>query len=186
MQIVKQAPEFKLLSTCFLALFAMVLLFSCSKNIAEIPGQDNPELSAVNQSSPAQVSNSLESAPFERTFFVPCANGGAGEDVSLTGTINIVDQVIFNDHGFTLTYHTNPHAVTGVGLSTGDTFTASGGSQGTITGSFENEQFTGFYTEQLRIVGQNSTFIVNYKFHVTITSDGNVSTSISEETVDCR
>ncbi len=169
-----------------MALSAMVLLFSCSKNLDEMSGQDNLAVSAFNQSSAAKSSGSVESVPYERTLFVSCANAGAGEDVELTGTINIVDQIIRNDHGFTLTYHTNPQAVTGVGLSTGDKFTASGGSEGTITGAFENEQYTGYYVEQLRIIGQNSSFIVNYKFHITITSDGKISTSISEEKVECR
>jgi hypothetical protein len=186
MQNVKQASKFKLLSTSFLALFVMLLLSSCSKNIAEMPGRDNPEVSAINQSSAARVISNVESVPFERTLFVSCANDGAGEDVLLTGKIMIVDQIIFNDHRFTLTYHTNPQGVTGLGLSTGEKFIASGGSNGTITGAFENDQFAGGYIEQTRIIGQRSTFIVNYKFHVTITSDGKITSSISKEKVVCR
>ena len=170
----------------FLTLFAMPLLFSCTKNIAELPNQGKVEASISNQSSPAQTRNSVETVPFERTVFVPCANNGEGEEVQLTGEILIVDHVTFTNHGFTLTYHTNPQGLTGVGLITGDNFTASGGSNGTISGAFENDQHAGGYIEQTRIIGQHSQFIVQYKFHVTVTSDGRITSSISEEKIICR
>jgi hypothetical protein len=186
MQKVKQTPTFKLLITPLLALFTMVLLFSCSKNIAEIPGQNNPELSASNQSSPSHMNNGLAVAPFESTLFVPCANGGAGEDVALTGKTNFIYQMSWNEHGFSLVYHDNSYGVTGVGLSSGETFTASGGTQETVMGSWVNNQWIGTLIRQLRIIGQGSSFIVNYKYRITVTPDGNVTVNIREETIDCR
>src|SRR5258706_9998289 len=108
MQNVKQASEFKLLSSSFLALFVSLLLFSCTKNIAEKPSPDNTEVSArIQSSSQARPDNSLVAVPFEETLFVPCANGGTGENVTLTGTTNFVYQMTWNDHGFTLVYHAN-------------------------------------------------------------------------------
>jgi hypothetical protein len=133
-----------------LTLSAMFLLFSCKKNIAEFPGKDIREQSISNQSSPAQVSNTVETVPFERTLFVPCGNGGAGEDVTLTGSIKFVDQVIFNDHGFTFTYHAVPQGIKDLGLSSGDTFEASGVDNGTIAGEFGEEgQYTRIFMVQL-------------------------------------
>lgn len=170
----------------FLTLFALPLLFSCTKNITELPGQDNVEASISNQSSSAQIRTSVEKVPFERTLFVPCTNNDAGEEIQLTGEILTVDQVTFNDHRFTLTYHTNPQGLTGMGLTSGDNFTASGGSNGTISGAFENDQFAGGYIEQTRLIGQHSQFIVQYKFHVTVTSDGRITSGISDEKVICR
>ena len=170
----------------FFTLFAMPLLFSCSKNNAELTRQDAVEASISNQASAAQVLTSVETVPFEKTFFVPCANNGEGEDVYVTGEILIVDHISFNNHGFTLTYHTNPQGLTGVGLVTGDSFVASGGSNGTISGAFENNQFAGGYIEQTRIIGQHSQFLVQYKFHVAVTSDGTIKSSISDETVICN
>jgi len=181
-----EAGKAKTPNFLFLTLFAMPLLFSCTKNIADLPNQDNVEASISNQSSPAQVSTSLETVPFERTLFVPCANNGEGEEVQLTGEILIVDHVSFNEHGFTLTYHTNLQGLTGVGLTSGDNFTASGGSHGTISGAFENNQFAGGYIEQTRVIGQHSQFIVQYRFHVTVTSDGRITSGISDEKIICR
>ena len=186
MQNVKQASKFKLLSTSFLALFVMLLLSSCSKNIAEMPGQDNTEVSALNQSSPSRMNNGLVAVPFEETLFVPCANGGAGENVTLTGTTNFVYQMAWNDHGFNLVYHANSHGVTGVGLSSGETFVGSGGTQGSVIGSWVNNQWIGTTIEQMRIIGQNTTYIVKYKYQLIVTPDGNVTVSIREKTIECK
>ena len=170
-----------------LTIFPIVLLFSCSKNIDDLPSQANVEKGISNQASQAQVSNSVESVPFERTLFVPCGNGGEGEEVVLTGSIKFVEQIIFNDHGFTFTYHAILQGITGVGLSTGENFAVSGGDKGTITGEFgEAGQYTRVFMGQLRIIGQTSAFSVRYKSKITITPNGNITTRIEEEEVDCR
>jgi hypothetical protein len=171
----------------FLLILPMLLLFSCSKNIAELPDQANVEESISNQSSQTQVSNSVESVPFERTLFVPCGNGGEGEEVALNGSIKLVEQIIFNDHGFTFTYHAILQGISGLGLSTGENFVVSGGDKGTITGEFGEEgQYTRVFMGQLRIIGQSSAFTVRYKFKVTITPNGNITTRIEQEEIDCR
>jgi len=171
----------------FLLILPMLLLFSCSKNIAELPEQANVEESISNQSSQTQVSNRVESVPFERTLFVPCGNGGEGEEVALNGSIKLVEQIIFNDHGFTFTYHAVLQGISGLGLSTGENFVVSGGDKGTITGEFGEEgQYTRVFMGQLRIIGQSSAFTVRYKFKVTITPNGNITTRIEQEEIDCR
>ncbi|HET9430833.1 MAG TPA: hypothetical protein VFO70_06640 [Chitinophagaceae bacterium] len=185
MQNVNQTPKPGLFSKYLLALSVLPLLFSCSKNNGDIAGPDQSLQAVTQQNSSAQVSNSVEALPYERSFYVSCVNGGDGEEVALTGSIKIVDQLVYNEHGFTLTYNTSFQG-TGIGLVTGETYRFSGGSPGTITGAFENQQFTGYYIEQIRIMSSNTTFLVNYKFHVTITADGNIITSMSEEKVDCR
>ena len=171
----------------FLLILPMLLLFSCSKNIAELPDQANVEESISNQSSQTRVSNRVESVPFERTLFVPCGNGGEGEEVALNGSIKLVEQIIFNDHGFTFTYHAVLQGISGLGLSTGENFVVSGGDKGTITGEFGEEgQYTRVFMGQLRIIGQSSAFTVRYKFKVTITPNGNITTRIEQEEIDCR
>jgi hypothetical protein len=188
MQHVNQTSKFKLLSGSFLALFVMLLSSSCSKNAAEVPGQNNTEVGLSNQSSDAaDVSSSEELVPYERTLFVPCGNGGAGEEVTLTGSLKFVEQIIYNERGFTFNYHVIAQGITGVGLSTGEKFEASGGNKGTITGEFGEEgQYTRVFMEQLKIIGQNSVFKVWYKTKITITPDGKITTSIEEESVDCN
>ena len=180
-----QISKIRSMITGFLSVVTLTLLFSCSKNIAENPGQE--EVNAFNQSSAAQIENSIVSEPYGSTLFIPCANGGAGEDVTLTGTIKTVSHVTYNNQRFTMSYHVHPEGVTGVGLSTGDNFTAIGGSEGTITGAIEyGGQYSATYVQQMRFTGPGTRFIVKYKFHVTLKSNGEVSTRIDEEKIECN
>ena len=169
----------------FVSVWALTLLFSCSKNIAESPRQD--EVSAASQSSPAQTQNSVQLEPYESTLFIPCANGGAGEDVALTGAVRIVWQETNNNQRFTFTLHAIPDGITGVGLSTGDNFTAIGGSQTAVTGTIEyGGQYSATYIQQMRFAGPGISFVVKSKFHITVTSDGQISTRIDEEQIECN
>jgi len=185
MQHFKQVSMRKLLSTSFLASFAMLFLFSCSKNLTETPAQDNTNANTLNASSASKMNNGLVAVPFEETLFIPCANEGAGENVTLTGTTHFVYQMTWNDHGFSLVYHANSQRVTGVGLSSGETFIGSEGTQGSAKGSWVNNQWIGTTIEQMRMIGRNSKYLVKYKYHLIVTPDGDVKVSTSEKTIDC-
>src|SRR4030095_8352885 len=98
MKNVKQASKLELFSAAFFALAVMVLIFSCTKNIVDVPAQDNAQLAVADQSSQSNTRNSIVAVPFENTVFVSCANGGAGEDVLLTGKTNFVYQIAWNEN----------------------------------------------------------------------------------------
>jgi len=182
----KRGAEKKLLFL-LLTISGMLLLFSCKKSSDELPLPESLEENTSVLSSTANVSTYEESIPYDRTLFVPCGNGGAGEEIALTGTLQFVEQIIYNIRGFTLNYHLLSKGVTGTGLTTGEKFESSGGNSGTITGEFGEEgQYTRIFTTQLRIVGQSSVFTVFYKSKITITPDGKITTRIEEENVDCK
>lgn len=184
MKNVKQSVKINLLSSSLLAIFVMLLMASCSKNIAGKTNQNSIEESLGSQPA-SQEKNGLATAPFDETIFVPCTNGGAGEDVALTGTTHFVYQIVWNDHGFHLVYHENSQGITGVGLSSGETFAGSDGTQGTVTAAWESNQWIGTTIEQMKIVGKNTRYIVRYKQHLVVTPDGKVTVSIKDKTVDC-
>jgi len=186
MKNVKQASRLELFSAVLFALAVMVLIFSCTKNVADVPTQDNAQLTAANASSQSSTRTSIVAVPFENTVFVPCANGGAGEDVLLTGKTNFVYQIAWNDNGFTMVYHDNVHEVTGVGLSSGEKFTATGGTEGTVRGSWVSSQWVGTMNRQLRVIGQNANFTVNQTQQLVVTPDGQVNVSVREQTADCK
>jgi len=170
----------------FPAILLMLLLFSCKKSINELPVQDKVDASLANQSSGAEVSSTDETVPYDRTLFVPCGNSGAGEEVTLTGSLKTFEEIVYNNHGFTLNYHVIAQGITGVGLSTGEKFQASGGNKGAITGEFGEEgRYSRVFIQQLRIIGQNTVFKVTYKTKITITPDGKITTSIEDESIDC-
>ena len=170
----------------FPAILSTLLLFSCKKSVSELTARDNGELNLANQSSSTNVSDYEESVPYDQTLFIPCGNDGAGEEVALQGSLKIAEHIVYNDRGFTLDYHVITQGITGVGLTTGENFQASGGIKSTITGEFgEVGQYSRVFIQQLRIVGQNTVFKVTYKVKITITPDGKITTSIEDETVDC-
>jgi hypothetical protein len=134
------------------------------------PVQDKVDASIANQSSGAEVSSTDETVPYDRTLFVPCGNSGAGEEVTLTGSLKTFEEIVYNNHGFTLNYHVIAQGITGVGLSTGEKFQASGGNKGAITGEFGEEgRYSRVFIQQLRIIGQNTVFKVTYKTKITVT-----------------
>ena len=186
MQNVIQVSKIRSMISGFLSVFALALLFSCSKNAADVPEPAVQEATQANASSNSSRDNIIHAVPFETTLFVPCANGGAGEDVLLTGFTNFVYGMTWTDHGFTLVYHDNVHRVTGVGVTSGEKFTASGGTNGTVMGSWVNSQWVGTTTQQLRVIGRNNSFFVTYKYHIVIASDGTVTVNSEEETAACR
>lgn len=185
MQNVKKVLTLKMLTVNFLVILSSILVFSCSKDANESLTGEKPVEDLSGSSAKAQVYNSIEILPYERILFVPCGNGG-GEEVSLSGSIKIIDQLTINGHGFVFNYHVNPQGVSGVGLTSGESYVASGGNQGVITGEFgENGQYTNVYIMQFRVIGQHNVFNVRYKYKVTITANGVITTSIEDEEVNC-
>ena len=170
----------------FLSVLTVVLLFSCTKNVAEVPDQAAEEATAVDANPNGKNDNIIHAVPFETTVFVPCANGGAGEDVRLTGFTNFIYGLVYTDRGFTLVYHDNVHQVTGVGLSSGESFVASGGNNETVVGVWYSTEWVGNTTTQMKIIGQNTTFTVIYKHHITVSQDGSVTVNNTEQTADCN
>ena len=185
MQNVKQPSKF-LFGGCALSLLVAALLLSCTKEKAEIPNEDNAALNVAGISPQSSPRTSIVAVPFENSEFVPCANGGAGEDVLLSGYTAFVYQISWNENGFSLSYHGDNHQVTGVGLSSGESFVGSGGFEATVRGSWVNSQWAGTTIQQLRIVGQSTVFSVNYKLQLTVTPDGTVTVSVGERTIDCN
>ena len=170
----------------FLSVLTVALLFSCTKNVADVPNQAAEEATAVDENPHGKNDNIIHAVPFETTVFVPCANGGAGEDVKLTGFTNFIYGLVYTDHGFTLVYHDNVHQVTGVGLSSGEKFVASGGTNGTVNGVWYSSQWVGNTTTQMKIIGQSTKFTVIYKHHITVSQDGSVTVNNIEQTADCN
>ena len=186
MQLSIQIPKLKQMIVGFLSVFATALLFSCSKNVADTAQPTFEKTTTALASSKVGKENSIHAVPFETTLFVPCANGGAGENVVLTGFTNFIYQTSWTDHGFTLVYHDNVHQVTGTGVSSGESFRASGGTNGVVMGSWVNNQWIGTTIGQMRVIGQNTSFVITYKYHITVTKDGTVVVESDELTTDCK
>jgi hypothetical protein len=185
MQTTNQVLKFNFFSLGAVAFLTMLFLFSCKKDSSDV-ATGGTEIASSNLSSAAHEKYGSVAVPFEATVFVPCANGGVGENVALSGTMNFVYQMTWTNNNFSMVFHDNSYGVTGLGLSSGETFAASSGTQGTAVGSWENSQWIGTGTRHLRIVGSNSTFSVDYNYRLIVTPDGNVTVSVWDQTSNCN
>ena len=141
---------------------------------------DSPDFAAT-------ATNTNVTQALDILTFVPCANGGAGEFVHLTGQLHTVTQVTLSAGRSALFYlHFQPEGVTGVGLTSGDVYHGTGvtkvtqtfGSQFPVTRTFVNE---------FNVIGPrpSNNFKVHETFHITINANGTVTVSADNFRVTC-
>jgi len=162
--------------------FAAATLAACDMApTAPAGNRERPSFSAV-------TSNSNVTIPVDFLQFVPCANGGVGELVEVSGPLHMLSQVTGSTSGNALFYaHFQPQGVTGTGLVTGDKYQGTGitqttstfGTQFPVTRTFENS----FY---LIGPGPNNNFKVHETFHVTVNANGDVTAFADNFTVTCQ
>ena len=126
--------------------------------------------------------------PFAQVNLVPCANGGAGELVLIQGTLHIEQHITINDNRATIKSHFQPQGVGGVGLTTGDSYNATGVTQEIDTIPLTNGAAEFTFINNFRLIGQktDNNFQVHQTIHVTINANGDVTNSVDNTTIDCN
>jgi len=132
------------------------------------------------------VTNTI--VPIAATSFVPCADGGAGEYVALTGALHVkVSVTVDGAGGLHVTESYQPQNVTGTGLTTGTTYEATG-----MTNSVSNASgdggFNNKFEDIFRIIGPGpgNNLLVHENFHLEVDSDGNVTLLDDTFTATCK
>jgi hypothetical protein len=124
--------------------------------------------------------------PIDLIVFVPCANGGLGADVALSGELHDLFHITSDGHGgLHVKGHDNPQGISGIDLSTGAKY------QGTGVTQFEFTSKVGFEetdVNNFRIIGQGSgnNFLIHDNFHLTINANGEVTASHDNFSVECK
>jgi hypothetical protein len=139
----------------------------------------------ASSSSAGVIVNAAE--PFEQLVTVPCANGGAGEDVLLTGFLHVlITQTEDGDGSLHTTGHFQPMGVTGIGSTTGDVYHATGVTRDTVNGI--EIPFAGTFVNNFRIIGpgKGNDLLIHEVFHVTINALGEVTVVVDLLSVDCK
>ena len=123
--------------------------------------------------------------PIDLAVFVPCANGGVGEDVLLSGNLHDLIHVTVNDNSVHVKTHDQPQGISGTGVVTGDKYQATGVTQDEFNTSFGVEET---FINNFRIIGQGpgNNFLVHENFHITINPNGTVTAFHDNFTVDCK
>lgn len=125
--------------------------------------------------------------PFMDTFLVPCANGGAGELVDLSGDLHVLFHTTVNGNNGRLYQHFQPQGVSGVGETTGDTYHAVGITQ--LSVNFKaGSDFVTTFVNNFRLIGQGpgNNFQVHENFHITVNANGDITAFHDNATFDCK
>jgi len=155
-------------TTIMMFLFAALALFTVQANAAK---QIN-DMSDINL-----------------TVFVPCAAGGAGEIVDLSGPLHILITFTINGNNVSGTAHFQPQGIVGTGETTGDKYQATGVTKDTsFKFSFQNGQAQQTFVNNFRIIGQGpgNNFLVHEVAHITFNANGIVTVFHDSFTIDCK
>jgi len=130
-----------------------------------------------------------DKSDIELSFFVPCAAGGAGELVDLSGPLHTLITFTINGNNVSETTHFQPQGVSGTGETTGDKYQATGVTKDTsFKASFQNGQAQQTFLNNFRIIGTGpgNNFLVHELTHITINANGIVTVLHDNLSVLCK
>jgi hypothetical protein len=122
------------------------------------------------------------------TVFVPCAAGGAGEVVDLSGPLHTLISFTINGNNVSGYFHFQPQGISGTGETTGAKYQATGVTQESFKSYLQNGQANFTFVNNFRIIGQGpgNNFLVHETLHLTINADGTLTVSHDNFSADCR
>jgi hypothetical protein len=144
-----------------------------------------PRTETVKPSFAASAVTQRQVFPVDQAFLVPCANGGAGEVVALSGQQTFLFHTTIDGTGALHSTTDIDTRLVGTGLTTGAKYR--GNSEDNISVSFGGANTTSNTVNQ-RIIGQGSAS--NFMFHenvaFTINANGEPTASVVHAWTDCR
>ncbi len=120
--------------------------------------------------------------------FIPCAAGGMGEVVQLTGPLHIFITYTVNGNNVSGSIQSQPQGISGIGLTTGDKYQGNGVTRESFHHSLQNGQTNLTFVNNFYIIGrgQGSKSLLHETFHFTINADGTVTVTHDSLIVDCK
>ena len=155
-------------TTIIMFLFAALTLFTVPANAAK------------------QVNDSTD---INLTVFVPCAAGGAGELVDLSGRLHTLITFTINGNNVSGTAHFQPQGLSGTGETTGDKYQATGVTKDTsFKLSLQNGQANQTFVNNFRIIGSGAgnNFLVHEEAHITFNANGTVTVFHDNLSIECK
>jgi hypothetical protein len=129
------------------------------------------------------------SIPIDQSVFIPCANGGAGDNVTLSGPVHMLALVTFTKDDAHVKLQANPQDVTGRGSVAGATYRATGVTRddlnvNTANGFPVNETIVNNF--RMISKGQADNFLVHETMHFTVNANGMLTANHDSFSVECR
>ncbi|HXL57198.1 MAG TPA: hypothetical protein VN958_13125 [Chitinophagaceae bacterium] len=171
----------------FAGIFVLNLIACKKETVMSSANQDQLKAATV-QTNAASNYISNEEVLIDLLVFIPCANGGAGEDVQLSGYLHSITKVTINGNSVHAKVHDQPQGISGTGTITGDKYQGTGVTQHEFKGSLVNGQYEETYVNNFRIIGQNNgnNFLIHATFHVTVNANGVVTSYVDHATTECK
>jgi hypothetical protein len=145
-----------------------------------------PETAAGKPGMAATVITFSSVFPIAIDVLIPCANGGLGEIVSLSGNLHDLFHITIDGRGGGhFRVHDNPQGITGVGQTTGAKYQATGVTQSQTNFTVGS---TDTFINNFRIIGQGpgNNFLVHENFHVTVNANGTVTVAHDNFSIECK
>ena len=121
--------------------------------------------------------------------FIPCADGGAGEVVNLSGPLHVVITFTINGNNISGVAHFQPQGITGTGETTGDKYQSTGVTKNIgFKTSFQNGQATQSFVNNFKIIGAgpDNNLLIHVDAQVTFNANGTVTVSHNHFSAECR
>lgn len=125
--------------------------------------------------------------PINQLRWVPCANGGAGELVRVTGTIHTRTQINSLDSGgWRIAIHYNGHGLRGEGRTTGAQYVANTADGGML--NITDGATTQLFTSRFRMIGRGGAdkFFYTFTDRYTVDANGEMRVEVFDERIECR
>lgn len=129
------------------------------------------------------------SIPISRTVFVPAPCGGEeGENVVLSGFLNLVAINTFNGNTLTTQVKFIPQGVSGEGQTTGNTYEGTGATQRTLISAVDQLPMDIIQVNNFNIISHGSD--LNSKehdlIHITVNAKGETTANIDSSSIICE
>jgi len=124
--------------------------------------------------------------PLAQIAFVPCAAGGVGELVALSGRIHILmTETTDSAGGQHFAIHFNPAGISGFGLDTDDRYRANGITRESFNVNADGFPFVSTFVNHFHLVGMGGNLKIHNTIHVTIDQNGDLAANVDNSSVTC-
>lgn len=120
--------------------------------------------------------------------FVPCAAGGAGEIVDLSGPLHTLITFTINGNNVSGVEHFQPQGISGTGETTGLKYQGTGITATSFRTSLQNGQANTTFINRFDIIGQgpSNNFVIHETAHITFNADGTVTVFFDNFSIECK
>ena len=141
----------------------------------------------IEPSAKAEVTSNTVMA-INMSVFAPCANGGEGEDIALSGEVHILTTLTINKNVISVKSHYQPQGISGVGLTSGDRYQATGATNDHFSDQIGGGHYEETMVNNYRLIGPgpDNNYLVHEKMHMTINQNGEVTVDVLDMAVDCK